>query len=364
VSTTAQIRRLVGSRWLNVLLVAAPVSWWLAWQNGAAVWIFVVSALSLIPAAGLIGAATDDLAERAGPTLGGFLNATFGNAAELIIAITALKAHHTAVVKASITGSIIGNLLLVFGLSCVVGGFAHGSQRFNRTSAGTATVMLFLATVALVMPAVVDLVSFGSLQAHPEEIDRLSFWTSIVLLLVYVAGLIFSFRYNRDPLRAGIPPHKGKHGSIVAALAVLTAGTVLTTVQAEILIVALAPALKAFGMTELFAGVIVVALVGNAAEHYSAVSAARENKMTLALEISVGSSAQIALMVAPVLVLLSYAFGPPMSLVFNAFEITAIGLSVLAIAMVSLDGESNWLEGLQLLGVYVIIALAFFLIPG
>ncbi len=146
-------------------------------------WIFIASAISLIPAAGLIGSATDHLAERAGPTLGGFLNATFGNAAELIIAIAALRAHHTAVVKASITGSIIGNLLLVFGLSCVVGGFTHGSQKFNRTSAGTATVMLFLATVALVMPAVVDLVSFGSLQAHPEEIDRLSFWTSIVLLV-------------------------------------------------------------------------------------------------------------------------------------------------------------------------------------
>jgi Ca2+:H+ antiporter len=364
VSTAAQVRHAFVSSGLNVLLIAAPVSWWLAWSHGGEMWLFIVAALSLVPAAGLIGTATDDLAEHAGPTLGGFLNATFGNAAELIIAITALRAHHTAVVKASITGSIIGNLLLVFGLSCVVGGFAHGSQKFNRTSAGTATVMLFLAVVALVMPAVVDLVSFGSLQAHPEEIDRLSFWTSIVLLLVYVAGLVFSFRYSRDPLRAGVSTRKAKHTSVVASLVVLAIGTALTTVQAEILVAALEPALKALGMTELFAGVIVVALVGNAAEHYSAVSAARDNKMTLALEISVGSSAQIALMVAPVLVLLSYAFGHPMSLVFNAFEITAIGLSVLAIAMVSLDGESNWLEGLQLLGVYLILALAFFLIPG
>jgi Ca2+:H+ antiporter len=364
VSIVAHLRQTLLSSWLNVLLVALPVSWALDAASARPVWIFIASAISLIPAAGLIGSATDHLAERAGPTLGGFLNATFGNAAELIIAIAALRAHHTAVVKASITGSIIGNLLLVFGLSCVVGGFTHGSQKFNRTSAGTATVMLFLATVALVMPAVVDLVSFGSLQAHPEEIDRLSFWTSIVLLVVYVAGLVFSFRYNRDPLRAGLPPSQGPHVSIGAALTVLAIGTVLTTVQAEVLILALAPALKTLGISELFAGVIVVALVGNAAEHYSAVSAARNNKMTLALEISVGSSAQIALMVAPVLVLLSYAFGSPMSLVFNAFEITAIGLSVMAIAIVSLDGESNWLEGLQLLGVYVILALAFFLIPG
>jgi len=364
VSIVAHLRQTLFSSWLNVLLVAAPISWWLDSQSAAPTWIFVASAVSLIPAAGLIGTATEHLAERAGPTLGGFLNATFGNAAELIIAIAALRAHHTAVVKASITGSIIGNLLLVFGLSCVVGGFSHGSQKFNRTSAGTATVMLFLATVALVMPAVVDLVSFGSLQAHPGEIDRLSFWTSIVLLVVYVAGLIFSFRNNRDPLRGGHRPSKGSHVSIGAALPVLAIGTLLTTVQAEVLVVALEPALKALGMSELFAGVIVVALVGNAAEHYSAVSAARRNEMTLALEISVGSSAQIALMVAPLLILLSFAFGHPMSLVFNAFEITAIGLSVLAIAMVSHDGESNWLEGLQLLAVYVILALAFFLIPG
>jgi len=319
---------------------------------------------SLIPAAGLIGSATDHLAERAGPTLGGFLNATFGNAAELIIAIAALRAHHTAVVKASITGSIIGNLLLVFGLSCVVGGFTHGSQKFNRTSAGTATVMLFLATVALVMPAVVDLVSFGSLQAHPEEIDRLSFWTSIVLLVVYVAGLVFSFRYNRDPLRAGLPPSKGPHVSIGAALTVLAIGTVLTTVQAEVLILALAPALKTLGISELFAGVIVVALVGNAAEHYSAIAAAMKNDMTLALEISVGSSAQIALMVAPLLVLIAPLLGQPLSLVLNAFELTAIGLSVATVALVGLDGESNWLEGLQLLGLYVILAAAFYVIPG
>jgi Ca2+:H+ antiporter len=364
VSWSSDVRHHFTSSWLNVLLIAAPITWWLDWQEARPLWIFIAAALSLVPAAGLIGGATDELADHAGPTLGGLLNATFGNAAELIIAIAALKAHHTAIVKASITGSIIGNLLLVYGLSCVVGGAAHGAQKFSKTSAGSATVMLFLATVALVMPAVVDLVSFGSLQAHPEEIDRLSWWTSIILLTVYGAGLVFSFRYNRDPLRAATAHGSGRRSSISAALAVLTIGTVLTTVQAEILVTALAPALKTLGITELFAGVIVVALVGNAAEHYSAVSAARANKMTLALEISVGSSAQIALVVAPVLVLLSYAFGRPMSLVFNAFEITAIGLSVLAVAMVSHDGESNWLEGLQLLGIYLILAGAFYIIPG
>src|SRR6476659_4864546 len=224
-SAAAQMLRVLTGSALNLLLLAAPVSLWLRWHSGVSIWVFLTAAISLVPAAGLIGGATEHLARRAGPTLGGFLNASFGNAAELIIAIAALRAHHTEVVKASITGSIIGNLLLVFGLSCVVGGFSHGSQKFNRTSAGTATVMLFLAVVALVMPAVLDLVSFGSLQAHPEEIDRLSFWTSIVLLVVYVAGLIFSFRYNRDPLRAGLPPSKGSHVSIGAALTVLAIGT-------------------------------------------------------------------------------------------------------------------------------------------
>lgn len=363
-SAPLQVREMLAESWLNVLLVAAPVSLVLRWRHGASIWVFVAAAVSLIPAAGLIGTATDHLARRAGPTLGGFLNATFGNAAEMIIALAALRAGHTAVVKASITGSIIGNLLLVFGLSCYLGGLRHGRQRFNRVSAGSATVMLFLATVALVMPAVVAIVSFGSLQEHSKAIDRLSFWSAIVLLGVYGCGLIFAFRSNRDPLR-GDPGHA--HGPVVGigpALTLLTFGTIVTAVEAEVLIGAIEPALAGLGMTELFAGVIVVALVGNAAEHYSAITAARSNEMTLALEISVGSSAQIALMVAPVLVLLSFAMGAPMSLVFNAFELTAIGFSVLAIALVSLDGESNWLEGLQLLGVYVILALAFYLIPG
>ena len=362
-SIPAQLARAIGSSWLHIFLLAAPVSWVLAYtQDRTSLWVFVAAAISLVPAAGLIGTATESLASHSGATLGGFLNATFGNAAELIIAIAALRGHHTAVVKASITGSIIGNLLLVFGLSCFTGGLRHGTQKFNKTSAGTATVMLFLATVALVMPAVVDLVSFGSLQAHPQVIDDLSFWTSLVLLGVYGAGLVFTFRTSRDPLRGG-HGHGGPDISVNGALILLTAATVLTAVQAELLVAALEPALKGLGMSELFAGVIVVALVGNAAEHYSAISGARKNQMTLALEISVGSSAQIALMVAPVLVLLSYALGHPMSLVFNAFEITAIGLSVLAIALVALDGESNWLEGLQLLGIYVILAFAFYLIP-
>jgi Ca2+:H+ antiporter len=193
-------------------------------------------------------------------------------------------------------------------------------------------------------------------------LNRFSLWTAFVLLGVYAAGLLFAFRTKRDPLRAG--GHRHKRGELAAALILLTLGTLVTTVEAEVLMRGLTPALASLGITELFAGVVVVALVGNAAEHYSAISAARRNDMTLALEISIGSSAQIALMVAPILVILSHALGQPMTLLFNPFEITAIGLSVATVALVGNDGESNWLEGLQLLGLYAIICGAFYAIPG
>jgi Ca2+:H+ antiporter len=356
-----QLRRSLTGSWLNLLLIAAPLSW-IAGRFGGPLWVFLAAAVSLIPAAGLIGEATEALAQRSGPTLGGFLNATFGNAAELIIAIVALRAHHVEVVKASLTGSLIGNLLLVFGASCFAGGLKHGQQRFDRTAATNASVMLVLAVIALIMPAVVDLFAFGSLQARPQTILDLSFWSAFVLLAVYGAGLVFAFTTHQDPLRqAG---HVTTHLTTPGALALIALATILTAVEAEILVGTLEPAMRQFGMTELFAGVIVIALVGNAAEHYSAVSAAVANDMTLAFEISVGSSAQIALMVAPVLVLLSAALGHPMSLVFNAFEIAAIGLSVGIAALVAIDGESNWLEGLQLLAVYLIMGAAFYLIPG
>jgi len=362
VSIARQLTRSLTGHWLNVLLIVAPVSWWMALRGDTSVWLFVAAAVALIPAAGLIGEATEELANRSGPTLGGFLNATFGNAAELIIAIVALRANHVEVVKASITGSIIGNLLLVFGASCFVGGLAHGSQRFNRVSSSSATVMLSLAVAALVMPATVDFFAFGSVNARPQVLMRLSVWTSWVLLVVYVAGLVFAFRTNKDPLRQG--GHHPPRLSVAAAVLLLTIGTLLTTIEAEILVHGLEPALVQLGMTELFAGVVVVALVGNAAEHYSAIAAAGRNDMTLAIEISVGSSAQIALMVAPLLVLTSHTLGSPMSLLFNPFEIAAIVLSVGTVSLVAIDGESNWLEGLQLLGLYVILSAAFYFIPA
>ena len=350
---------------LNLLLVAAPASWALEAMAPGSAWIFLMSAISLVPLAGLIGFGTEQLAGRAGPVWGGFLNATFGNAAELIIAIVALHDGHVELVKASITGSILGNLLLVLGLSCFVGGLGRRSQTFNRTAASNTTVMLFLAVVALVMPAVFDLTLFGSLKPRPPAIDRLSLWSSVILIVAYGGSLIYAFTSQRDLFRETSSEGRSEpRMSARAATGVLAASTVLVAVQSEVLVGALQPALGQFGFTELFVGVIVIAIVGNAAEHYSAVTAARRNEMTLSVEIAVGSSAQIALLVAPLIVLYLFVSGQPMSLLFNALEITAIGLSVVATALVAADGESNWVEGLQLMAVYLILALAFYLVPA
>jgi Ca2+:H+ antiporter len=349
---------------INGLLVAAPISWVLAATSPGSPWIFLTAAVALIPLAGLIGLGTEQLARRSGPAWGGFLNATFGNAAELIIAVVALRNDHVELVKASITGSIVGNLLLVLGLSFFAGGLGRRSQKFHRTSANNMSAMLFLGVVALVMPAVFDLALYGNLQARPPAIDRLSFCSAIVLIAAYAGSLVYAFTAHRDLFRSA-PEHAHAEPLLPtgAAVAVLAFGTLLTTVQAELLVGAVEPALAHFGFTELFVGVIVIALIGNAAEHYSAVTAARRDEMTLAVEIAVGSSAQIALFVAPALVLYSFAIGRPMSLLFNAFEITAIALSVLATSIVVVDGESNWVEGLQLLSVYLILALAFYFVP-
>ncbi|MBW8867042.1 MAG: calcium/proton exchanger [Acidobacteria bacterium] len=350
---------------LNILLLAAPASWIADATAPGSPWVFITAAISLVPLAGLIGEGTEQLAARSGPAWGGFLNATFGNAAELIIALVALRNGHVALVKASISGSIVGNLLLVLGLSFFVGGLGRKSQKFHRTAATNTAAMLFLAVVALVMPAVFDLAIYGTLDVHPKALDRLSFSTALVLIVAYAGSLIYSFTAQRDLFRpGGEAEHRGRRLPLATAIGLLAIGTLLTTVQAEILIGAMEPALARFDFTELFVGVIVVALIGNAAEHYSAVTAARRDEMTLAVEIAVGSSAQIALFVAPALVLYSFAIGRPMTLLFNPFEITAITLSVLATAFVVVDGESNWVEGLQLLSVYLILALAFYFVPG
>ena len=357
--------RAIADNRLNLLLVLVPACWALTLLAPGSSWIFVTAAISLVPLAGLIGLGTEELAERSGPGWGGFLNATFGNAAELIIGIVALNNHHVALVKASITGSIVGNLLLVLGLSFFAGGIGRRCQAFNRTAATNTASMLFLAVVALVTPAVFDLALYGSLTARPAILDRLSFWSALVLMGAYGGSVIYSFTSHCDLFRStqGARAHDMRLSN-TAAVTLLASATVLTTVQAEILVRGIEPALAQFGITELFAGVIVVALIGNAAEHYSAVAAARRDDMTLAVEIAVGSSAQIALLVAPFLVIYSWIIRRPMSLILSALEITAITISVLATTLVVSDGESNWVEGLLLLSVYVILAIAFYLMPA
>jgi len=356
--------RALTSNQLNLLLVAVPASWLLAWARPGSVWVFVLAAASLVPLAAIIGLGTETLAHRAGPAFGGFLNATFGNAAELIIAVVAVRQGHIDLVKASITGSIVGNLLLVLGASFFAGGLGRVSQKFNRTAATNTASMLFLAVVALVMPAVFDLALYGNLRARPPAIASLSLWSALVLMFAYTGSLVYAFSVQRDLFRPSRPHETDSlHLRAWHSITILAAGSLLTTVQAELLVGALEPALAAFGLTELFVGVVVVAVIGNAAEHYSAVVAARRDQMTLAVEIAVGSSAQIALLVGPAVVLYSFAIGRPMSLLFNPFEIAAIALSVVSAALVVVDGESNWVEGLQLMSVYAILVLAFYFVP-
>jgi Ca2+:H+ antiporter len=350
---------------LNVLLAAAPLSWVLVAIAPGSAWIFLTAAISLVPLAGLIGLGTEQLARRSGPALGGFLNATFGNAAELIIAVVALLDGRVGLVKASITGSIVGNLLLVLGASFFIGGLGRRSQKFNRTAATNATSMLFLAVVALVMPAVFDLALYGNLAARPSAIERLSLLSAAVMIAAYAGSLVYAFTSQRDLFRSA---HESSHDTpalpTMSAIGLLAIGTILTTIQAEILVGEMQPALTRFGLSELFVGVIVVAIIGNAAEHYSAITAARRDEMTLAVEIAIGSSAQIALLVGPAVVLYSFMIGHPMTLLFNAFEIAAIALSVVATALVVVDGESNWVEGMQLLAVYLILGIAMYFVPA
>jgi Ca2+:H+ antiporter len=356
--------------WLNVLLLAIPVAIGLHLAGRSPFLTFIFAAIGIIPLAGILGDATEALSERAGPTVGGILNATMGNATELIIAFFALRAGHIEVVKASLTGSIIGNLLLVLGLAIIAGGWNRVKQTFSRVAAGANTTMLFLAVAALVMPAVFDLAVYGSLRHQDSRIEQLSLWTSGVLIVIYGISFIFALKTHKalfTPQAEGeAGGHAAPHGSMTRQRAIgsMVAATVIIAYLSEMLVGEIDAVTSTLGWTELFVGVIVVAIVGNAAEHSSAILVARRDKMDLAFTIAVGSSTQVALFVAPVLVFLSYAVDRPMSLVFNGFEIAAIALSVLVVEMISSDGETNWFEGAQLLALYAMLGVAFFFVPA
>lgn len=339
--------------------------------HASAVLVFSTAALGVIPTAALMGEATEHLAARSGPGIGGLLNVTFGNAPELIIAFFALIDGLQEVVKASIVGSIIGNILLVLGAAMLVGGLRRERQYFSRTTAHAQAAMLLLALVALVMPAVFELVHGGHLpsvaQARVEyssTTEQLSLAVAVVLVVSYAAGLVFSLRTHRElfnPYSEGQEAEVERAWTVGRSVIALAVAGVLVGVMSEILVGSIEEAASKAGLSEFFIGVIVVAIVGNAAEHWVAVVVAAKDKMDLAVNIAVGSSAQVALFVAPVLVLLSFVFGPgPMALVFNGYELGALLFAVLIANFLTQEGESNWFEGLQLLAVYAVLGLVFY----
>jgi Ca2+:H+ antiporter len=355
--------------WPYLLTPFIPLAVVLEVVGATAGLVFAVSALGIIPTAALMGIATEELAARSGPGIGGLLNVTFGNAPELIIALFALGEGLHEVVKASVVGSIIGNVLLVLGASMLVGGLGRDRQTFSITAASVQSTMLFLAAGALLMPAIFELVEGQGLPAPGAElieydstVEHLSLAVAIVLATTYVAGLVFSLRTHRDIFN---PPYAGEEEgygwSVRRSVLMLFIAGVAVGVMSEILVGSISEASESIGLSEFFIGVIVVAIVGNAAEHWVAVLVAYKNKMDLAVNIAIGSSAQVALFVAPVLVIASFWLGPaPLALVFNGFELGAILLAILIANFVTRDGESNWFEGAQLLALYAILGIAFF----
>ncbi len=330
--------------------------------------VFAASALGIVPTAALMGRATEELAARSGPGIGGLLNVTFGNAPELIIALFALERGLQEVVKASIVGSIIGNILLVLGAAMFFGGLRREKQSFSRTSASIQTTMLLLAGAALVMPAIFELVEGQGLPAPGAEtvnydatVEHLSLAVAIVLIATYVAGLFFSLKTHRAIFNPEYEEEDTWGWSTRRSILALAGAALLVGLMSEVLVGSIEETSHAIGLSEFFIGVIVVAIVGNAAEHWVAVLVAVKDKMDLSVNIAIGSSAQVALFVAPILVLASFFLGPhPLALVFNGFELGAILIAILIANYVTQDGESTWFEGVQLLAVYAVFGIAFY----
>jgi Ca2+:H+ antiporter len=350
---------------LNWLLIFVPVAIALEYLAPERhLLVFVAAALAILPLAGWMGRATEQLAERTGEGVGGLLNATFGNAAELIIALAALRAGLHDVVKASIAGSIIGNILLVLGAAMLAGGLRHREQHFNAPGARSQATLLTLAAIALILPAAYN----AAAAAHfPGGLGLLSISIAVVLLAVYLLFLVFSLVTHKALFSGSLGPEQHEEHlvpwSTARATTVLAAATVLVAWVSEILVGAIEPTAHEFGLSNVFVGVFMVAILGNAAEHATAVSAALRNRMDLSLSIAIGSSVQVALFVAPVLVLASLVIGPaPMDLAFSAGLVLTVLLSVLITGQVAGDGRSDWLKGVQLLAVYVILGLAFFFV--
>jgi len=358
-----------GDGWPYLLLPFIPLAVVLELVNASPTLVFFTSALGVVPTAAIMGTATEELADRAGPGIGGLLNVTFGNLPELLIAFFALREGLHEVVKASIIGSVLGNVLLVLGGSMLVGGLRRERQTFNQKAASSQATMLILALAALTMPAVFELVKGGGLPLPGAElvtfddtVEKLSLTVAIVLLFAYAGGLWFSLISHRDlfnpPDEADYgdrEPWSVKHSVIVLAIAGLAVG-----LMSEILVGSISHTAESMGLSEFFIGAVIVAVVGNAAEHWVAVYVASKDKMDLAINIAIGSAAQVALFVGPVLVVISFFVGPgPLALVFNGFELAGIVLAVIIASHITSQGESTWFEGLMLLALYTVLAAAF-----
>jgi Ca2+:H+ antiporter len=354
--------------WLRVLpWLAAPAALISRAAGAPPTVIFLLAGVGLLPLAGLMGRATEHLAARLGSGVGGLLNASFGNAAELLIAFMALRRGMTSVVKASITGSIVGNSLLVLGLSIFVGGLRHERQRFNTTAARLGATLLALSAAALILPATFHHVAPADQGAALAQLleGRLSVGICGILIVSYVASLLFSLKTHKHLYAGeGHEEFEGTPWPIRRALTFLTLSTVGVGVLSEVLVAEVEHVSKVYGLTEVFVGVMVVAILGNAAEHSTAILMAAHNRMDLALQISVGSSTQIALFVAPILVFASLFLGHRLDLVFTPAEVVAVSLSAWVVSLVSNDGESNWMEGLLLLCVYAVLGVTFYFLPA
>ncbi len=394
---------------INILLVLLPFAFLAEYLGWGEMWVFIFSAAAIIPLAGLIGEATESLTVYTGPRVGGLLNATLGNAAELIITIMAIRQGLLELVKASITGSILGNILLVMGMSFMLGGIRNGIQRFDSRHAARSAILLLLSVIALLIPSLL------SSAIGPEtsvRVEALSLGVAVIMITLYGAGLLFSFRdhstavsgpVGKDVVSAIQPrgsdkarkrssnapahlaaAHAGSaHSAPAAAVAekeapahgghapwtlrtsiiMLTLATLGVVFMSELLVGVVEPVVASLGVSEFFLGIILIPLIGNVAEHLVSVKMAMQNHMDLSVEIAVASSLQIALFVSPVLVFVSLLLGHPLHLNFNEFELLALIVGVLVTVLACQDGESNWLEGLELLAVYLILALAFFLLP-
>lgn len=346
-------------KFLRYLLIFVPISILGEVFHLPQTFIFVFSALAIIPLAGVMGEATEMISHYAGPRVGGFLNATFGNATELIIAFFAMKAGLFDIVKASIAGSVIGNILLVLGLSMFLGGLKFKTQQFNQKVSDVTSSMLLFAVIGLSVPAIFTHTIDASLLTRQYE--GLSVIVAVIMFAIYLLSLVFSFYSHKDLYATEPETESSAKWSLRTSILVLVVATVFIGIESEIFVGTVEPMTKMLGLSEFFVGIILVPIIGNAAEHSTAVMMAMKNKMNVAVEIALGSSLQIILFVTPLLIFLSLFFSP-MSIVFNAFELIAMIASVLIANRISSDGESNWLEGIQLIAVYVIIGAAFFIL--